>query len=51
MQNQSTDNVSELLADGLNFGWMRQRTHEELESFINRKHASLPEGLDILDIA
>lgn len=47
MQNQSTDNVSELLADGLNFSWMRQRSHEELQSFINRRHAALSEELDI----
>lgn len=47
MQNQSTGNVSELLADSLDFGWMRQRTHEELESFINRHHANLPDDLDI----
>ncbi len=45
--NEMTSGLSEVLADGLEFGWMRQRTHEELESFINRRHASLPDDIDI----
>ncbi len=41
MQNKTSTAVSELLADSLEFGWMRQRTHEELSSFIDRRHAAL----------
>ena len=45
MQTTNT-NISETLSDGLDFGWMRQRTHDELSSFIERRHAAL-DGLEI----
>ncbi len=41
MKTNTPTAVSELLADGLDFGWMRERTHEELSSFIDRRHAAL----------
>lgn len=47
MQNNTMDAVSELLADGLDFSWMRQRTHEELSSFVERRHAMLPDDIEL----
>ena len=47
MQNDTTSDVSELLRDGLDFGWMRQRTHEELVDFIDRRHTALLDDIEL----
>ncbi|HTK39233.1 MAG TPA: hypothetical protein VL362_00020 [Patescibacteria group bacterium] len=47
MKNETTTGLTELLTDGLEFGWMRQRTHEELSSFIDRRHAALPDDIEL----
>lgn len=47
MQNDTMDSVSELLDDGLELSWMRQRTHEELSSFVERRHAMLPDDIEL----
>jgi hypothetical protein len=47
MQNDTMSDVSEILRDGLDFGWMRQRTHEELASFIDRRHSALPDDIEL----
>ena len=41
MNQTSAEKLSELLADGLEMGWNRQRTDEELQSFINSRHQAL----------
>lgn len=47
MQSDTMSAVTELLRDDLDFGWMRQRTHEELASFIDRRHAALPDDIEL----
>lgn len=42
----SNNTITELLSDGLEFGWMRQRSHEELTQFIDRRHSAL-ETIDL----
>lgn len=46
MSEQFSDNLSAVVADGLEFGWMRERTHDELSDFIEARHAALPADFD-----
>lgn len=46
MTSKNYNNVAEVLSDGLDFSWMRERSHEELTSFIDRRHAAL-ESIDL----
>jgi len=41
MNETTTADLSALFSDGLEFGWMRQRTHDELSEFIEARHAAL----------
>lgn len=41
MTSKNQNNIASLLSDGLDFGWMRQRSHEELASFVDRRHSAL----------
>lgn len=46
MTTTPTNPIADMLSDGVEFSWMRQRTHDELTSFIDRRHAAL-DGIEL----
>jgi len=48
MDATTADMSTDSLSDGINLAtWSRQRTMEEMRSFVNARHALLPDTIDI----